>query len=163
MLLYYFTAFVILIGAVGVIAATKPVHSCLSFLLTLLGLATLYIEMHATFIGVMQIIVYGGAIMVTFMFVMVLFQDAHAQIDKNAPRTSSLLTYVSIGSVLMSLTLAGYQLVGLTSEAVSSEAQFGSTEQIGRALYTVWAFPFEAMVVVFLVALVGSLYIGKKV
>ena len=68
----------LILSGLGVILAKKPVYSALSFLLTLILLAIQFLELSANFIAVMQVIVYAGAILVMFMFVIVLFQDAHA-------------------------------------------------------------------------------------
>src|SRR5262249_51901600 len=72
----------LILSALGVVFSKKPVYSGLSFLLALLLLSALYVELAAEFIGIMQVLIYAGAILVIFMFVMILFQDAHQQIDK---------------------------------------------------------------------------------
>ena len=74
--------FLLVLASLGVILCKKPVHSCLSFLLTLLLLAGLYLNLQAPFISAMQILVYAGAILVIFMFVIVLFQDAYLAIEE---------------------------------------------------------------------------------
>src|SRR5581483_9485736 len=72
----------LILSSLGVILFKKPVHACLSFLFSLLILAGIYLQLSAEFIAVMQILVYAGAILVIFMFVIILFQDAHEQIEK---------------------------------------------------------------------------------
>ncbi len=93
----------LILFSLGVILARKPVYSALSFLATLLLLASLYLELSAQFIAVMQILVYAGAILVMFMFVIVLFQDAHSQIEKHEPQSTRLFLVFAAGAFLLTL------------------------------------------------------------
>ncbi len=158
----WFLGTVLILASLGVILARKPVHSCLSFLLTLLALAAFYLQLSAEFIAVMQVLVYAGAILVIFMFVIVLFQDAHQQIERFPYKSSFLLRMAAAGAFSLSLVLFGKQL--LTWEHVQRQLPegFGTVESLGRSLYLDFFFPFEAMTLLFLVAGVGALYIGKK-
>lgn len=153
---------ILVLSSLGVILVRKPVHACLSFLLTLLTLATLYLQLSAEFIAVIQILVYAGAILVIFMFVIVLFQDAHQKIEEDQPKSSKVL--LSLAGVAFALALAflAKQLIGLVSKTEMLTVDFGTVQSIGKSLYIDFAFPFEAIVMVFLVAIVGALYIGKK-
>src|ERR1700739_2855911 len=71
---------ILILASLGVILFQKPVHASISFLLSLIALAALYMQLAAEFIAVLQILVYAGAILVIFMFVIILFQDAHQKI-----------------------------------------------------------------------------------
>lgn len=99
--------FVLIFSSLGVILAKKPVHSCLYFFLTLMTLATTYLQLNAQFIGIMQILVYAGAILVIFMFVMVLFQDAHAKISKTEGSSFAWLLAISALSFIISAIFFG--------------------------------------------------------
>jgi NADH-quinone oxidoreductase subunit J len=126
-------------SALGVLLTKQPVHACLFFLVTLLTLAVLYFKLSAQFIAVMQIIVYAGAILVLFMFVIVLFQDAHRQLELS-------------------------QFINLPAEKKATAlASYGTVESLGQALYIDFFFPFEAVILIFIIAVVGALYIAKKV
>lgn len=155
--------FVIVLSSLGVILAKKPVHSCLSFLLTLFGLAALFLQLSAPFIAVMQVLVYAGAILVIFMFVIVLFQDAYLSIQNFKASVKPFWLAFSALVFMATLTLFGKKLknISLAQEALPSD--YGSVETIARALYIDFFFPFEAVALLFLVAIVGALYIGKKV
>jgi NADH-quinone oxidoreductase subunit J len=151
----------LILSSIGVLLFEKPVHASLSFLLTLLSLAALYLQLHAEFIGIMQILVYAGAILVIFMFVVVLFQDAHSQISLyQAQSFPPLLIGAALAFVLVFAALA-MRFKGL-SENASSPSGFGTVESLGPLLYVDFFFPFEAVVIIFLVAVIGALYIGKK-
>jgi NADH-quinone oxidoreductase subunit J len=150
---------IILLSSLGVLLFKKPVHSCLSFLLTLLSLAGLYIELAAPFIAAMQILVYAGAILVIFMFVIILFQDAHLAIREYKARVKPFWLASSALLFVTTLSLLAMNLKGFSAKSES----YGSVEELGRALYVDFFFPFEAVALLFLVAIIGSLYIGKKV
>lgn len=161
MLLEWLIAFIIVFSALGVIMLKKPVHACLSFLLTLLGLASYYFLLSADFIGVMQILVYAGAILVLFIFVIVLFQDAHQQIVNVKPQSSAWLIGVAaltlgVSSILFGLQFSGEFALGEVSDS------FGTVQTLGLALYRDYFFPFEAIVLMFLIALIGAVYLAKK-
>lgn len=153
---------ILILSSLGVILAKKPVYSCLSFLLTLLTLATIYLQLSAEFIAVMQVLVYAGAILVIFMFVIVLFQDAYVKISEKGPGSAGLLTGIaSIGFAIAALAFAS-QLLAISSAKKALFKNYGSVESLGKSLYIDFFFPFEAVILLFLVALVGAVYIAKK-
>ena len=152
---------VLILSSLGVILARQPVHACLSFLLTLLSLAALYLQLSAEFIAIMQVLVYAGAILVIFMFVIVLFQDAHIQIERFESKSFKPLLLVAAVAFLLAVLLLAKNLV--TSAHTNPVSQgFGTVEALGLALYVDFFFPFEAITLLFLVAGVGALYIGRK-
>lgn len=151
---------VLLLSSIGILLVKKPVHACLCFLLTLLMLSGLYLQLSAQFIAVMQVLVYAGAILVIFMFVIVLFQDAYLQIEKNPPRSSPLLLGLSGAAFVLALLFFGRKLTGFSAK--EAPADFGTVQALGKALYLDFFFPFEAVILLFLIAVVGALYIGKK-
>lgn len=152
----------LVLSSLGVILATKPVYSALSFLLTLLTLAVLYLELSAQFIAVMQILVYAGAILVIFMFVIVLFQDAHQQIAQFQPKSPPLLLLGAAAAFVISLLYLGRKFYDLPPATENIPADFGTVQELGKALYIDFFFPFEAVTLLFLVAVIGALYIGRK-
>lgn len=154
--------FILILASLGVVLLRKPVHASLSFLLTLLCLAAMYLNLSAEFISVMQVFVYAGAILIIFMFVIVLFQDAHHQISLNPPQSSYwLLAIAPIAFGIGLLYLAQHFL--LADPAIETLPQgFGTVQSLGYALYVDFFFPFEAITLLFLVAVVGALYIGRK-
>lgn len=158
----YFLGVLVLLASLGVILCKKPVHSCLSFLLTLLGLAGIYLQLSAPFISAMQILVYAGAILVIFMFVVVLFQDAYLAIRDYKAKTSSFWPAFSAVSLIGVVTFLGLHASSISYQNKELTEGYGSIEMLGKAIYIDFFFPFEAVGLLFLVAIVGSLYIGKK-
>lgn len=158
----WFLGALLILSSIGVLLVKKPVYACLSFLLTLLSLAGLYLQLSAQFIAVMQVLVYAGAILVIFMFVIILFQDAYEKIAETAPQASPWLTGTAAVSLLGLFSFLGYRIWNLPAKANALPEGFGSVQQLGRALYLDFFFPFEAVILLFLVALIGALYIGKR-
>lgn len=153
---------ILIMSSLGVILAPKPVQASLSFLLTLLTLAALYLQLSAEFIAVMQVLVYAGAILVIFMFVIILFQDAHQQLARFQSRSTPALLLIAASAFILLLAFYAIQLFGLSPAQAETFTGFGTVESLGKALYIDFFFPFEAVILVFLVAVIGALYIGKK-
>lgn len=153
---------ILIFASLGVVLAKKPVHASLSFLVALLMLAALYLQLSAQFIAVMQVLVYAGAILVIFMFVIVLFQDAHQQIQRFEPQSSPILLVSAAGAFVLALVFLGKQLIHLPMSTKELPEGFGTVQSIGQALYIDFFFPFEAVILLFLVAVVGALYIARK-
>jgi NADH-quinone oxidoreductase subunit J len=158
----WFLGCLLILSSLGVILAPKPVQSSLYFLLSLLTLAALYLQLSAQFIAVMQVLVYAGAILVLFMFVIILFQDAHVQIAKLKEKSSSFLLAMAGLLFTLLMVLVGGRLLDLPHAKNGVSEGFGSVESLGHSLYIDFFFPFEAVILIFLVAIVGALYIGKK-
>jgi NADH-quinone oxidoreductase subunit J len=148
--------------SLGVVLVKKPVHACLSFLGTLLCLANLYLLLSAQFIAVMQVLVYAGAILVIFMFVIVLFQDAYLKILGAQAKSAPFLIGSAAVGFLAALLWIGKGLVELPTVKRGIEEGYGTAHTLGRELYIHFFFPFEAVVLLFLVAVVGAVYIGKR-
>jgi NADH-quinone oxidoreductase subunit J len=153
---------ILILSSAGVLLARRPIHASLSFLLTLFVLAVFYSELSAEFIAVMQVLVYAGAILVIFVFVIVLFQDAHQQIGKYRSQSRPLLLGVAITTFLIALLFFARRFIQHVHEKAPLTEDFGSVQGLGQALYLDFFFPFEAVIVLFLVAIIGSLYIAKK-
>lgn len=155
-------AFILFFSSLGTILLRHPVHACLSFLLTLFALAAFYVQLSAQFIGVMQVLVYAGAIMVIFMFVIVLFQDAHAQIERLPAQSSRLLIAGAVLAIILGVGVLGEAFLGFQPSNLMLPDDYGTAQSLGRELYRSFFFPFEAIIVLFLVAIMGALYIARR-
>lgn len=160
--LQWVLSIILVASSLGIIITKKPVHSCLFFLSTLLVLAAIYADLSAGFIATMQILIYAGAILVIFMFVIILFQDAHSQIAKYKAQSSFSLLLIAGIAFILALIYLGYKLINIDKASQMPEKDFGTVQALGYDLYVNFFFPFEAIVMIFLVSLVGALYIGKK-
>lgn len=152
-----------LIGAIGLVVSRNPVYSVLFLVLNFFSIAGLYLTLHAEFLAVIQIIVYAGAIMVLFLFVIML-------LNLNTQTMDTIRWDWRAGaSVILGLAFLGELLYifSITSKSFtppSPESSFamGRVETIGQVLYTDFLFPFEMISVVLLAALMGALMIAKK-
>ena len=158
----WFLATLLLVSASGVILAKKPVMSGLFFLATLLLLSGLYFELSADFIAALQILVYAGAILVIFMFVIILFQDAYQKLALVAAKSSKLGLMVAASAFLVSFAFLFYKIIDFTLPHKNLPSNFGSVESLGKILFVDFFFPFEAVIMIFLVALIGAVRVAKK-
>lgn len=152
----------LILSSLGVILIRKPVHASLSFLLSLILLAALYLQLSAQFIAVMQVLVYAGAILVLFMYVIVLFQDAYIQIAKYQPMSKRSFLIIAGVTFSLALIFLGKRFLDLPHAKGTLPQDFGTVEALGKALYLDFFFPFEAIIFLFLIAVIGALYIAKK-
>lgn len=155
-------AVILVVSSLGVVLSPRPVQASLSFLLTLLTLAALYLQLSTEFISVMQVLVYAGAILVIFMFVIILFQDAHQQVARFPAKSAPLLLTVAALAFIAMLAFLGWHLLPVTQAPLIAVEGFGTVQSIGNALYIDFFFPFEAVIFIFLIAVVGALYLGKR-
>lgn len=148
-----------LLGGIGIIASRAPVRSALSLLLVLACLAVLYLLLAAQFIAVLQVIIYAGAIVVLFLFVIMLL---HARSGEASP--TKLPGQRSAGLILSALLLALLAVAlwgrgGGPAAAVGEE--FGTAEAVGRMLFTTYVLPFELASIVLIVGIVAAVVLGR--
>ena len=162
-------ALLTLVSAVMVVVNRHPVHSALYLVLTFMGLSIFFLQLQAPFLAAVQIIVYAGAIMVLFMFVIMLLGE-----DKVLPTERSIgVTWPFIvGAVLIMAAQIGYLLSRQSLSALpearnitvigGTSEPFGSVKALGNTLFTDYLFAFEATSVILLVAMVGVVVLAKK-
>ncbi|MFI0434663.1 MAG: NADH-quinone oxidoreductase subunit J [Parachlamydiaceae bacterium] len=161
-LLQWVMGAIFLLSAMGVVLFDKPMYASLSFLLSLIFLAAFDLQLHAEFIALMQILVYAGAILVIFVFVVVLFQDVYQQLAQFKAKSAPLFLTVTGVLFISILPFFVARFFPLTQSVKDLPEGFGSAQAIGQALYLDFFIPFESIVLLFLVAVVGALYIAKK-
>ncbi len=155
-----FWAFTVLglAGAVGLIFNRNPVYAALSLVLNFFSIAGLYLSLGAEFLAAIQILVYAGAIMVLFLFVIMLLnlQEEHGVLKFDARR--GLAFILGLGFV------AEMMFVAKSFQAFPAGSNFvyGKVEPIGRALMTDYLFPFEMISVVLLAALIGAILVARR-
>lgn len=154
-----------------VVVNRHPVHSALYLVLSFLGLSVFYLQLQAPFLAAVQVIVYAGAIMVLFLFVIMLLGE-----DKPLRGEQKLGAQKWLGPVFALVLAAelGYlmlrqpaqQIAGGVREQVpmigGGTANFGSVAALGNTLFTNYVFAFEATSVVLLVAMIGVVVLAKK-
>lgn len=153
------------LGALGLILAPQPVHSALALILVMISLAILYLLLGAAFIAAIQILVYAGAIMVLFVFVIMLL-NAGEEVRTNVSR---LAKWVGLPLGIFFLAEMAYSLFREFSGRVGAAAggTFGapvpvSTEQLSMKLFTEFVLPFELTSILILIAILGALVLAKR-
>ena len=161
------SAAVILGGAVGVIVSRNAVHAALSLVMTLFGVAVLFIEEQADFLAVVQIIVYAGAIVVLFLFViMFLGVDRRENVAEEPLRgqrpLALLLVVVALGGVL-ALGASAHWATGAHAVAGSTTAgHHANVYVLGKAVFTTYLFAFEATAGLLVIAVVGAVVLARR-
>ena len=171
MILFYLFAAVAVVASLLVIAQRNPIYSVLLLILSFGALSGLYVLLQAPFVAVIQIIVYAGAIMVLFLFVVMLLNAPHEDTEQDLERGGPLARIVApagarnFGAVLAVVLLAELAWA-LTKNGGESGAFPGaavsSVSAIGRLLFTDYAFPFEVTSVLILVAMVGAVVLARR-
>jgi NADH-quinone oxidoreductase subunit J len=136
----------------------NPVNSAMFLVLTIVSLAGLFVLLHAYFLGAVQILVYAGAVMVLFLFVIMLLD-----LREEERRRLRRLGLVGGGGVAVALAfLLRAAVHEAPAVAVSGPPVEGTTEGLGRLLFTQYLLPFEVLSVLLLVAMVGVVLLSKK-
>ncbi len=149
--------------AVGVVFHRNPVHCALLLVGVLLSLSGLFVLLNAPFIAALQVIVYAGAIMVLFLFVVMLL-NVKGETPLLTPGAAKgfgiLFALVILVELVWTVLSPAGRSTGPPEASVPSE--FGSPAAIGRVLYTVWLYPFEITSILLLVAVIGAVVLAKR-
>jgi len=159
--LFYFLSALALGSALMVVISRNPVHSVLWLIVTFFAISGHYIMLNAQFLGIVNMIVYAGAIMVLFLFVIMLM-NLNAETEPQKNKWMKFAGVVSGGCLLMVLiaALKEAEVKGKATELVTGE--IGLIDNLGKALFTDFVVPFEISSVLFLSAMVGTVVIGKR-
>ncbi len=167
-LLFYSFAAVTVIGALLVVSQKNPVYSVLSIILSFFGLAGLYVLLEAPFVAVVQIIIYAGAIMVLFLFTVMLLnvprEDA-AEWDRAHPLYRPMALRIgAVLAVLLALEL-GWALSrtsGLSVGVADQHPASSSVAELGQVLFTDYMFAFEVTSILIIASMVGAVVLARK-
>jgi NADH-quinone oxidoreductase subunit J len=159
-LAFWADAIVAIVTASVVILHRNPVVSALSLVLHLCSVAVFFLLLQASFLFAVQVIVYAGAIMVLFLFVVMLLDPAGEGVAGRIGKAQ--LGFTLAGAVLLLLGL-GRALPLLAAERPGTvPAGFGEIHAMGRMLFTDYLFPFEVASVLLLVAMIGAMFMGRR-
>ncbi|MBM3663148.1 MAG: NADH-quinone oxidoreductase subunit J [Actinobacteria bacterium] len=154
-------------GALGVVLFRNPVHNALSLVATLFGVAVLFIAQEAYFLAAIQVIVYAGAIVILFLFVIMLLGVDRAEALESDPfhlrRTITILggAVLLVGSVAI-LLAAGQRATGRESVTAPLDGGASDVERLGRAIFTDYVFAFEITALLLTVAVVGAVVLTRR-
>jgi NADH-quinone oxidoreductase subunit J len=162
-IMFFVFALIAIGGALLLIMAREPIHSALSLIVVMMSLAGLYLMLGAEFVAAVQIIVYAGAIMVLFVFVIMLL---NAGVEERTD-FSKMAKYAGIPlGILLLLDLAhwmAHSLIGRTpANGAGSANVMVSTRDLSVQLFQKYLFPFEATSILILIAILGALVLAKR-
>jgi NADH-quinone oxidoreductase subunit J len=160
-IIFILVAFVAVTSAVMVITQKDPVHSALWLILNLVSLAVIYYLLNAPFLMAVQLIVYAGAIVVLFLFVVMLLaagkeEGAHPHLGWLRPAA-----WIAAAAFLVGIVTVGWLQIA-PPDSGGTPTPMGDPASIGRLLYSRYLLPFEATSILLLAALVGALYLGRR-
>ena len=161
-ILFWFLSALALFSAIMVVASKSPVHSILFLIVVFFAISGHYILLNAQFLAIVNIIVYAGAIMVLFLFVVMLM---NLNAESEPPQKSKYLLYAGIvaGCSLLLLIVAALRKADMGKQLVQmKDGDVGLINNLGRVLFTDYVFPFEISSVLFLSAMIGAVVISKK-
>ncbi len=147
--------------SVLVVALRNPVYSALALLIMFFHVAGLYVTLHAEFLAAVQIVVYAGAILVLYLFVVMLLSIKSEERYHNQLPVAGLLGVMLCTEVLL-LLIQSKAAASAPAMPPDSVADSGNTEMIGEALYSTYLFPFEVASLILLVAMIGAIILAKK-
>ncbi len=159
---FYVCATSALLGAVFTVIAKNPIRGAMGLMLTVLSVAGLFLALHAEFLAAIQLIVYAGAIVVLFLFVIMLLGPGAVAEHDSRGRFSRI-----VGGAAFSLTglfaiyLAARPVWNKATPLASTPNTFGSVEAVGTALFSEWLAPFELSSALLMVAILGAIAVAK--
>jgi NADH-quinone oxidoreductase subunit J len=157
-ILFYLISVLLVLSSLMVVFLRNVIHCALALVVALFLIAVLFVMLHAPMVGVLQVLVYAGAIMVLFLFVIMFLNPTTPE-----PRRKLWWGFVSLGALLLAGGLAALLSNGTPSaDPVAATEIFGSPEMLGKSLFTEFVLPFEIASVLLLVAIIGAVVLAKR-
>jgi NADH-quinone oxidoreductase subunit J len=158
--IFFIAAALAVAGGIGVISFREPIRSVLSLVVVMLALSVLFLLLSAQFVFVVQIIVYAGAVMVLFLFVIALFGPAR-ELARTRLRFQSWLSVLFV-LALLGLIWAMLQGIQYRQPEQTDLSVFGTVQSIAVGLFTTYLYPFELTSILLLVAAIGAIYLSRR-
>ena len=159
-ILFYIVSGLALLSAGYFVFAKNPLYAILSLIVTFFSIAGLYILLNAQFLGIIQIIVYAGAIMVLFLYILMMLNLNKE--DESKKNNIGKFVGVFAGGILFIGILGAFR--GLSTEKTSGNIDFsvGLTKNLGKLLFNQYVLPFEIASVLIFAGIIGAVLIGKR-
>jgi NADH-quinone oxidoreductase subunit J len=164
-LIFTIVALLAVAGALGVVLSRNPVHSALSLVMTLFSMAIFFVMQGAHFVAAVQVIVYAGAIVVLFLFVIMLLGVDREEMLEEPLRGQRPAAFVVGAALIAELLILARVFAATGAPAQRGEAIGGTTgnvEKIARSLFTDFLWPFEVTSVLLVIAVVGAVVLAKR-
>jgi NADH-quinone oxidoreductase subunit J len=157
LVMFYLFGFGALVSAILLVTSKKPVAAAMSLIMTMLFLAGLYVLLDAHLIAALQVIVYAGAIMVLFLFVIMLLNlREKAGLDSGRKTAWQFFGIIAVSAVFISAGLLAHVF------PVQTGPSFGTTKAVAELLFTDYLLPFEIASILLLAALLGAVILAKR-
>ena len=157
---FFFFAALAIVGGVGVVTFHQPIRSVLSLVVVMLSLSVMFLLLSAQFVFAVQIIVYAGAVMVLFLFVIALLGPAR-ELGRGRLRFQTSLSILFV-LALFGLMYALIQGIQYRQPEHADLSFFGTVQWIGVYLFTNYLYPFELTSILLLVAAIGAIYLSRR-
>ncbi|MGH8218200.1 MAG: NADH-quinone oxidoreductase subunit J [Steroidobacteraceae bacterium] len=163
-ILFDIFAVILVAGALGVIVARNPVHSALALVLTFVTSACIWLLIGAEFLALVLVLVYVGAVMVLFLFVVMMLDINIEELRGGFTRFAWLgwITAAAVIAEIAGVVLARTFGVDVSRGPGAEPASYSNTTELGRVLYTQFAYPFELAAVILLVAIVAAIVLTMR-
>ena len=154
-ILFYLVAALILFGAAGVVLSRNIVYAAVGLLLTMLGTAGLFILVFAEFLALVQVLIYGGAVVVLILFAIMLtrIDDFRNLTDNGQQLVAGVLSIIVVVTLIAAILTTSIEQTLLSGIGI---------QELGIVLFSDWAIPFEIASLVLLIALIGSVVLVKR-
>jgi NADH-quinone oxidoreductase subunit J len=164
-ILFYAFSAVLVVAALGVITARNPVHAAMFLVFSFLNSAVLWLLMEAEFLAIVLTVVYVGAVMVLFLFVVMMLDVDLAALregfTKYAP-LGALIALIVIAEIVMVVYVKQLDLEGPVVSMTEQAANYSNTKALGELIYTKYLYPFELAAVILLVAIVAAIALTMR-
>jgi NADH-quinone oxidoreductase subunit J len=161
-LFFFYFALVIAASSVLVVALRNPIYSALSLLIMFFHVAGLYVTLHAEFLAAVQVIVYAGAILVLYLFVVMLLNlKQDERYHRQWPVAAAVGSVLALEAVMLTL-VKGRTAAARPGVQETATEGLGNTEALGDVLYSTYLFPFEVASLILLVAMIGAIILAKR-
>jgi NADH-quinone oxidoreductase subunit J len=159
--LFFIAAIGALTGAIGVIAVRSPFYCVLMLIVHLISLAALFLLLRAEFVAAAQVVVYAGAVMVLYLFVVSYVGDSEQQSSGAVLRTLGPLFALAL-AIELCIAMLGSGLKGVGGKGHANIPLFGTPAHIGKLFLTTYLFPFEVASLLLLVAAIGAVVLARR-
>lgn len=160
-IIFFIIALIAVASAVSFVFAKSPMYAILSLIVTMFSIAGLYVLLNAQFLGIVQVIVYAGAIMVLFLYILMMLNLSKE--DEGKKHNTMKLIGVFSGGILFIGMLGAFK--GLKQNILADpniDYSVGLTKNLGKLLFNEYVLPFELASILILAGIVGAVLIGKK-
>ena len=168
LVLFFIFAAVCVGGAINLLVQKHPINSALSLIVVMGSLAVIYLLLGAEFVAAVQIIVYAGAVMVLFVFVIMLL---NAGVEERTPHGSRVATMLGVPGLIVGLGIGVWVVTRITGldkisiggpEVMNGSEVFGNPQAVGRLLFRDYLLPFEVTSILILIAIMGAVVLARR-